>query len=93
MIDFRNKTIAAENTIIGFEITVPNIVDGFASSLLTLRFGYVTTRYTSAPKGGKAYVETDYSNINFWTLTGTVKTKVGVENIEYKVSEDAPVVK
>lgn len=91
MIDFRNKVIAAENTIIGFEITVPNIADGFTSSLLTLRFGYVTTRYTSAPVGAKASITTDYKDINFWTLSGQVSTKIDVENgVSKTFPEDAP---
>ena len=91
MVDFRNKVVAFENTLIGFEITVPNIGDGATTSLLTLRFGYVTTRYTSAPVGGKATINTDYKNINFWTLSGNVTTNIEVDNGTSKTfPEDAP---
>jgi hypothetical protein len=91
MVDFRDKAIAVETTVVGFDFTIPDIFTGMTSSLCTIRFGYVTNRYTSAPKGGKAYSESEYKDFNIWKLTGTVMTKVGTENIEYKVSQDAPV--
>lgn len=77
-IDFRKKALAAEIKVYGLDAEIPSTTSD--ESLARIRIGVVTTRYISAPDGGRASIETEYSDLNFWTLSGSAKSKLCVEN-------------
>lgn len=77
-IDFRKKALAAEIKVYGLDAEIPSTTS--EESIARIRIGVVTTRYISAPDGGKASIETEYNDINFWTLSGSAKSKLCVEN-------------
>lgn len=77
-IDFRKKALAAEIKVYGLDAEIPSTTSD--ESLARIRIGVVTTRYISAPDGGRASIETEYNDLNFWTLSGSAKSKLSVEN-------------
>ena len=92
-IDFSKKAIAFEETLWGMDISVPSIV-GEATSMLSLKIGYLTVKYTSAPAGASVSIDKQYSNISFWNLSGDVKTIIKVNNgTSETFPSDAPVKK
>ncbi len=89
MIDFRDKAIALETKVVGMEITVPDITGG-TGSLLSLRLGWVSTKYSSAPAGSEVTIDDQYNDINFWTMSGTVKSLITIKNNKKSYPADAP---
>lgn len=77
-IDFRKKALAAEIKVYGLDAEIPSTTS--EESVARVRIGVVTSRYISAPDGGKASIETEYNDLNFWTLSGSAKSKLCVEN-------------
>jgi len=77
-VDFRKKALAAEIKVYGLDIEVPSSTT--EESFARVRLGVVTSRYISAPDGGKASIETEYEDVNIWTLSGSAKSKLSVEN-------------
>lgn len=78
MIDFREKAIATEISVWGIDAEIPSLV-GSDTSLCKVKIGYCTTKYSSAPKGGKSTVNKSYDDINIFTLSGSGKTALSTE--------------
>ncbi len=78
MIDFRNKSIATEQKVIGIDATVPSITSGEA--LCSVRIGYISNKYISAPKGSTASIKDNYKNWSFLSLSGDASSELIVTN-------------
>jgi len=74
--DLTDKTIAAEAKCYGLSLEVPSTSTG--QSVGKMQFGVVTTRYVSAPKGRQAAIASQYYDVNLWTLSGSVDSKISV---------------
>lgn len=79
MIDFRQKSIATESKVIGLDLSVPEIVSA-GTSIASIKMGYITTKYISAPVGGKASINDQLDNVSIWSLSGGGKSSMSVEN-------------
>ncbi len=77
-VDLRKKAVAAECKVYGLDVEIPSTTSD--ESLARIRIGVVTSRYISAPEGGAAGIETEYEDVNIWTLSGSAKSKLSVEN-------------
>lgn len=78
VIDFREKNLTIESKVAGLNLQVPSINAG--SSLMSLQFGWISTRYLSSPKGGKGSIDTDYNNVSLLSADGNIKSKITSEN-------------
>jgi len=78
IIDFRNKAIATEISVWGIDAEIPSIV-GSDTAMAKVKIGYCTTKYSSAPIGGKSTVNKSYDDINIFTLGGSGKTALSTE--------------
>lgn len=74
----KEKSVAGEVKVYGLDAEVPS-VDG-SSSFAKIRLGVVTTRWITAPEGGKASIKTKYNDINIWSLSGSAESELTVEN-------------
>ena len=72
-----DDTIAVEAKCYGLNLEVPSTTSG--QSIGKVQLGVVTTRYIQAPKGGKASINSEYDDVNIWTLSGTVKSSLSAE--------------
>ncbi len=77
-VDFRKKAVAVEGKVYGLDVEIPSTNAG--ESVARIRLGVVTSRYISAPEGGEAKIETEHEDVNIWTLSGSAKSKLSVEN-------------
>ena len=71
-----DKTIAAEAKCYGLNLEVPSTTGG--QSIGKVQLGVVTTRYLSAPKGRQAAIASQYYDVNLWTLSGSVDSRISV---------------
>lgn len=78
MIDFREKAIATETKVIGLDATVPSISSG--QSFASIKLGYISTKYLSAPDGGKVSLEDEYKDCSLLSVSGTAISKISVSN-------------
>ena len=78
VIDFREKAIAAEISVWGIDAEIPSLM-GSDTALCKVKIGYCTTKYSSAPKGGKSKVDKSYDDINIFTLSGNGNTALSTE--------------
>lgn len=76
--NLKEKSVAGEVKVYGMDAEVPS-VDG-SSSFAKIRLGVVTTRWITAPEGGKASINTKYNDINIWSLSGSAESTLTVEN-------------
>jgi len=79
IIDFREKALATETKVIGFDAEIPGAFNSGAS-LAILRLGYISHKYISAPDGGKATINDEYKDISIWKLAGSGESNLSAEN-------------
>ena len=76
-VDFSKKALAVESKIYGIHLVVPSTESG--ESFAKADIGIITTRYISAPQGGKVTIVSSNEDVNIWTLSGNVKTEMSVD--------------
>ena len=73
---------------------MPSTLLAEAGSLMKLRAGFWTVKYASAPVGATVLIDKQYNEISLWNMSGTITTKIEVNNGTSKTfPEDAPVKK
>ena len=80
--DLQQKSLATEQEVIGLHLVAPNIIpvgDG-SPSMVTLDFGYIDSKYMSAPPGGSASIRNDYSDVSLFKTSGNFNTHMDVKN-------------
>lgn len=89
-VDFRDKGIGFETKVLGLEASIPDVIMGGVGSMLTIRFGWISTKYASAPAGTEVRIDDQYKDISFWTLSGTVTSLITISNKQSQYPSDAP---
>ena len=79
MIDFREKSLATETKGVYLDASIPTFYSS-GPSFCSIKLGFMVNKYISAPDGGKATIEDEYSDISIWTLSGNGKSRLSVEN-------------
>ena len=78
VIDLREKAIATECKVVGFMVEVPSL--NAATSLVSVKLGYIVTKYTSTPPGAYSSIEDDYVDVSMIAISGTAKSKLTTYN-------------
>lgn len=78
IIDLTEKAVGSETTGWGIDGEIPSVY-GSDTALCKIKLGYFTTKWSSAPKGGKSTVNKFYDDINIFTLSGSGKTVLSTE--------------
>jgi hypothetical protein len=79
MIDFREKSLATETKGVYLDASVPTFYSS-GPSFCSIKLGFMVNKYMSAPDGGKASIEDEYNNVSIWTLSGSGKSKLSIQN-------------
>lgn len=79
MIDFRGKDIATETKGLFLDASVPSFYST-GPSFCSIKFGLMAAKYISAPDKGTAKIKDTYTDINFWSLSGSGTSELSVSN-------------
>ena len=74
----QDKAVCVESKVYGLWLDVPNF--NGSGALASIKFGFVSNRILTAPKGSEATIDTKYNDVNIWSLSGTVDSKLSASN-------------
>lgn len=77
--NLKDKGVVGEAKGLYLDASIPSALGFTTPSILGLKMVFGTVKFADAPNG-KASISAEYNDINVWTLSGSGKSVMSVEN-------------